>query len=138
VTDLNGNFVSLTFGDAMSSLGLAIVISIAALLLYAKASNGRTALSGRRGVAVIALGIAFMFISLLSAQNVLEVDYEAVNYGYPLPWLVHYISGIVPVNLWLPNFVGITVDYLVYLAASAVVVSLISIMRSRRQASLPR
>lgn len=78
-----------------------------------------------------ALGIVLMFISLLYAQHVLLVDYEAVNYGYPLPWLVHYIEGMSVVNMWLPNVVQIFADFILWLAVSFVLFTVLSSWRAR-------
>jgi hypothetical protein len=85
----------------------------------------------KRWVAVASLAAALMFVSLLYAQHVTEISYEAINYGWPLPWLVYYIANVMPVNYWLPNVFGLVVDSAFWLVVSLAIVSTISMFRAR-------
>ena len=137
VTNLNGNLISLTVGDAISGIGLVLAISVAAALSYAKMSRWLVGASMKRGAVMAALGIVLTCVSLLNAQHVVGIGYDAVNYGYPLPWLIHYFMGIAPVNLWLPSVVGLAADFLLYLVVSAVFISSASMLTSSRLTSAP-
>jgi hypothetical protein len=81
----------------------------------------------RRLVAV--LGLILTLASSLYAVHVFVVDFEAVNYGFPLPWLAYVVNGMVPVHQWVPSIVGLAVDYLFWLVVSFGVVFLFSASR---------
>jgi hypothetical protein len=83
----------------------------------------------RRLVAV--LGLILTLTSSIYVVHVLVVDYEAVSYGFPLPWLAYVVNGMVPVHLWVPSIIGLAVDYVFWLAVSFGVVSVFSMSRRR-------
>ncbi len=122
-------------GLAVTSVGAVLALSGVVVLLASRPSLARI-LPTRVAVLAPILGLGLLLLSSVNAQHVLEVDYEAINYGYPLPWLVHYLAGVSPVNLWLPNVVGVFVDYATWLLVSVILIGVLSLPRnSRRPAS---
>lgn len=87
---------------------------------------------------VAVLSLILTLASSLYVVHVLVVDYEAVNYGFPQPWLAYVVNGMVPVHQWVPSIIGLTVDYLFWLAVSFGVVSLFSKSRRTPRVSLGR
>jgi hypothetical protein len=93
----------------------------------------------RKGWLAVAISLVLMFASLLYVEHVLATSYEAVNYGFPMPWLVYVVSTLLPVNQWVPNVIGLLVDYLFWLGVSFAGVYLLSSQNTRRlfKAGLP-
>ncbi len=73
----------------------------------------------------IALGLVLTLATLLYVQHVSVVgDYEATFYGLPLPMFFHFTDELTPAQAWYPEFGGIIIDYLLWLAVSFAVISI--------------
>jgi hypothetical protein len=86
----------------------------------------------RKGWLAVAISLVLMLASLLYVEHVLAVSYEAVNYGFPMPWLVYVVNTLLPVNRWVPNIVGLFVDYLFWLGVSFAGVYMLSSHGAKR------
>jgi hypothetical protein len=85
-----------------------------------------------KGRLTVAISLVLMLVSLLYVEHVLDISYEAVNYGFPMPWLVYVVSTVLPVNRWVPNIIGLLVDSLFWLGVSFAGVYLLSSHSTRR------
>jgi hypothetical protein len=92
----------------------------------------------REDVRIASVAVALMLVSLVYSQHIFQIDYEAYNYGFPLAWLIHYVEGVVPVNVWYPNGFGFVLDLAFWLVVSIVLVSGISLLRLRSKSNIPR
>ena len=64
-------------------------------------ADGGFALNYRTAFWGFFFGLVLLLLSLVRFEHVNVVDYEAYEYGFPLPWLIYYVNGIVPVNRWI-------------------------------------
>lgn len=78
----------------------------------------------KKGSLTASIAVVLMLASLLNVQRVSRISEVTVNYGYPLAWLDHYVFGVVPLNQWFPNPVGLILDFLFWLAISFAIVSI--------------
>ncbi len=89
----------------------------------------------RKGWLTVAISLVLMFASLLNVERLFAkclTCYETVNYGFPMPWLVHVFNTLPIVNQWVPNVIGLPVDYLFWLGVSFAGVYLLSLQSARR------
>jgi len=96
--------INITYADSLSSL-FPVVLALGLFLSIHGFWRSRSLLVANRGKvrSVFLLGCVFTLLSLLNVHYVNSLDYTAYELGFPLPWLLYLIQGIVPVNMLMPT-----------------------------------